>query len=529
MGIELNRVRGRKHVAWLNLEPDSEARRILEEREYLVARCTEDHLRDPAYLAGLTAVVFSQSAEKPTRIGRELQSHARRLLDYDCRIIVRPSALGATIAENVIASLRLPTVGLPAAVADPKEGEPPLPCVRYFDIAAPWGSVANFITGSPADPPPNAALKIVIDDRIDAVGKRTKCELRDELDLLVRRAFADCAHVHLVPMDDGHSGVSVYRAYAELAGGLEGLWPQPYFIKLGDRAKVLHEYKIYEENVDPYVPFHLGPHLIRGRCCLGAKDGILVGDYVEESESLRDCACTGRSATAIACLFDRTLVGWHRQARQVSQSLSAGLMAKFPFIHNASPRMRRARELGATRSVKTLKKLFRRCTSQPVLVGPIHGDLHAANVRVRASDAILIDFAAHRNLPLVFDAACLEASLLIEGFAGDHRDAQEWLKSVEDLYSAPVLDAVRAHPNPKDRSFWFLTSVRQIRRYARQWECGKDQYAAALALALLIKASKDPSVPEPEGSRRAGAYVLAERVLSSTFGAPAVHEASVAS
>jgi hypothetical protein len=529
MSIELNRVRGRKQVAWLNMEPDAEARRILEEREYLVARCTDDNLRDPVYLAGLTGVAFYQSPEKPIRIVRELESHARRLLDYDCRVIVRLSAGGTAIAKNAVASLKLPTVGLPAAAAGPKEGEPPLPCVRYFDIAAPWSSIANFITGSPAGPPPNAALKIVIDDRIDASGKRSKCVLRDELDLLVRRAFADCALVHLVPIEGGHSGVSVYRAYAELAGGLEGLWPQPHFIKLGDRSKVLHEYKIYEENVDPYVPFHLGPHLIRERCCLGAKDGILVGDYVDESESLRDCACTGRSATAIACLFDRTLAGWHRQARQVPQSLSAGLMGKFPFIDRASARMNRARELGAAQSLKTLKELFRRCTSQPVLVGPIHGDLHAANVRVRASDAIVIDFAAHRNLPLVFDAACLEASLLIEGFAGDHRDAQEWLKSVQDIYSAPVLDAVRAHPNPKDRSFWFITSIHQIRRYARQWECGHDQYAAALALALLIKASKDLNAPEPEASRRAGAYVLAERVLSSTFGAGGVHQASVAS
>lgn len=535
MPIGLNRLRGRKQVAWLGAVPPEEAKRVFEEREYLVTPCSHLDLQNPAFLAGLSAVVFTQSAEKPLQIAKDLEAHARRLLDYDCLTVLRPAPNGLSILINVIHELKLPTVGLPqmpqtekiSKWQNPKDGEPPLPYARYFEESIPWSTVANFVSESPTGAAPNHALNITIDDRVDCNGKRQTSELSDEEKLLLRRAFADCADVHLVPMDDGHSGVGVFRAYVELAGGLEGKWPQPHFVKMGNRARIFAEYKIYEENVDPYVPFHLGPHLVRDRCCLGASEGIIVGDYVEESESLRDCACAGRSASAIACLFDRTLLGWHRQARAVSSTLSKGL--RFPRKID-SRRLARARELGATLDLTQLRALFECCTSTPVLVGPIHGDLHAANVRVRATDAIVIDFAAHRNQPLVYDAACLEASLLVEGFADDGRNVQEWLQSLDSLYEHPPFDFAVTPANPKNRSFWFHACVQQIRRYARQWECGRDQYAGALAIALLNKARKDADVTEPEASRRAVAYVLAERVLAKTFGPQlAAQAAAVAS
>lgn len=48
-------------------------------------------------------------------------------------------------------------------------------------------------------------------------------------------------------------------------------------------------------------------------------------------------------------------------------------------------------------------------------------------------------------------------------------------------------------------------------------ECHEGQYAAALALALLKKASKDIEFSDSMEACRAGAYVLAERILVSTF------------
>ncbi len=482
-----------------------------------------------SYLAGLSAVVFTQSDTKLQRIGHELKAHARTLLDQDCRIIVqaveRRELNGLSIIARAVKEGKLAAVGLPSE--DPAKktlghgsepGEPPLPHVRVYGESASWSAVANFIMEHPAGPAPSQTLKLTVG------GIENDSQLPAGYGPLLRRAFYDCADVYLSPMDDGRSGVNVYCAYAELEASIHGRWPLPYFVKIGDRQKVFEEYMNYEDNVDPYVPFHLGPHLIRERCCLGAKLGVIVGDFVEGSESLVDCARDGRAASAISCLFDRTLGGWHRGAQRKddeSCQLGKGFLSRFPRPNRLSAgRFERACELGATKTLLELRALFECCTSSPVLVGPIHGDLHAANVRVRATDAIVIDFYAHKLGPLVYDAACLEASLLVDGFACRNRaqiGASEWLRSIESLYDHVPLEDVPTHPNPKNPSCWYHACVRQIRLYAREMEHGEYQYAAALALALLIKATKDSDAQEPEASARAIAYVLAERVLSNTF------------
>jgi hypothetical protein len=250
---------------------------------------------------------------------------------------------------------------------------------------------------------------------------------------------------------------------------------------------------------------------------------------------LADCARDGRAAPAIACLFDRTLVGWHRDARpDVSYKLAHGFRGLFPRTDpRFEPRIARARDFGAERGIAELRALFERCTSTPVLIGPIHGDLKAANVRVRAADAIIIDFLQHGDGPLVFDAACLEASLLIDGFDDRRKldrnsmspqdlatldsELHAWLASIETLYQDELLQQPFEHPHPKNRSCWFHGCVRQIRSYARQVQTAENQYAAALALAMLTKSIKDLPAKEPEASRRAIAYVLAERVLVNAF------------
>jgi hypothetical protein len=531
MPIELVRVRDRKQIAWLREAPPADAKRIFEERDYYVDSkpCTDAQLQDHVFLSGLSAVVITQSAAKPLQIAKALEAHARRLLDYDCRIVLYSiPANGASILSNKLNELRIPTAGLPekeAAIFGKWQnpmGDPPLPYARYFDSSVPWHKIANFVSDNPPGAAPDTTLRITVDPIVDRQGNRLMIGLTDQATLLLQRAFADCIDLHLTPLDGGRSGVSVYKACAELKGGLHGQWPQPHFVKIGSRDKIFAEYEIYEGHVDPYVPFHLGPHLVNERCCLGATEGIIVGDYVEESESLRYCAYDGRSASAIACLFDRTLLGWHRRASKVDTPLSDGLQKHFPRRINTE-RLKRAGELGAMKTLEELRELFLRCKTTPVLAGPIHGDLHAANVRVRATDAVVIDFFAHKkDYPLLWDAAALEASLLVEGFGDADKnwnvdEIKKWIESLEPLYDGSPLEVALTHANPKSRSLWFHACVQQIRRYARQWECRRDQYAAVLALALLLKATKDADVSEPQASRRAAAYLLAERLLVNNF------------
>ncbi len=522
MAITILRSVGRQRVAWYKATPSEAESAPFVGRQFLAKNesCDDAKLQDPTYLSGLAAVIFNQKEEKPFQIGQVLGMHAQRLLNYDCHVIVRPAANRFPILQRVLGGLDLPTAGLQLG----KSGAPPLPHLRVFSLDVPWTDIANFVLMYPAGSPPAPVQNLTI------LPTSAQHNLSGPREVLLRRAFCDCTEVHLTSMKGGRSaGVVVYRAHAQLRGGLEGQWPQPFFVKIGPRRKIFNEYMNYEWRVDPYIPFHLGPQLVRERCCLGAYEGVIVGDYVDGSECLTDCACQGRATAAISCLFDKTLVGWYRRAQnEDGRSISKLLARLFPSTMPPA-RFARAQELGATQNLPQLRRLFDRCTSTPVLVGPIHGDLHAKNVRVRATDAIVIDFFSHRNSPLLADAASLEASLLVDGFEKDEREPTDWIASIEELYQNSPSTQPTPHGNPADVSSWFYSCVAQIRRHARQWECQDHQYAAALAAALLRKATKDAYARESKASRHAAAYVFAERVLISAFGnaaaAPALNAA----
>ena len=512
MTIQVIPMLARKQVAWCKSTPPAEAVDAFTRRGYKVLpSISYAKLRSQADMSGVGAVVFTQSQVKPSLISRELNDHVRRLLDLDCRVIVLPLRVGDRGIPNVVNAL-VPMV-LPATN---QQGNPPLPYASIYEPTVGWEEIANFVVEAPPGPPPNLGLNIEFEG---------KAETKDAI-LLLRRAFADCVNVHLSRLHEGKSrDVRVYKACVELINGAVGCWPHPYFVKIGPRATIYGEFENYVLYVDPYIPFHLGPKVIRHRCCLGATEGVIVGHYVDESESLKHCAFDGRSTAAVAGLFDRTLIGWHRSGEPIEVPFSDPLMRYFPH-RIADRRFDRAKQLGATLDLGALRTLFARCKDTPVLVGRTHGDLHAANVRVRATDAVVIDFYAHRdNQPLIFDAATLEASLLVDGFGAaptgrkvKEEDHQAWLESVRSLYEGKLFTIdISSKGSPKSKAFWFHSCVAQIRRQAREWAFSGEQYAAALALALLFKARKDADVPEPEATRRAAAYLFAERVLVAAF------------
>src|SRR5574337_1024401 len=155
MSIDRIAARQRSKVAWLDVPVPLEARAAFEAREHLVETCTATQLRDAAYLSGMGAVVLSPPPDDRKALRTYLDEHAKRLLAYDCRIVVYATLDDLTKRGliSTIGRLELPTAGLKSdtdkktfAWFQNPEGDPPLPHVRFYRAdPTQWGAIANFI------------------------------------------------------------------------------------------------------------------------------------------------------------------------------------------------------------------------------------------------------------------------------------------------------------------------------------------------------------------------------------------------
>jgi hypothetical protein len=504
-------IQNRKTVVWWNQEPPIEAANALQARGYAAIKCSETDLSANDFIAGVSTVVFVANI-KISRFQKVIEKHLKRLLNFDCHVVIFANRTSIKSVKNIFAQLEIEAfnIDLFEPSLSVSKSLPAQPYVRVWplDVEMDWNDFANLIVQIMSDLAPNLATKIQTSDP-------SLINIADEI--LIRRAFFDCNRVQLQPLSGGKSGARVFKAFSEL-NDQPKQWPQAHFVKIDTRSNIHTEYKKYVQKVSAYIPFHLGPHLFRERCCLGAEIGIIVGNFVEDAEDLHHCASDGRATAAIACLFDRTLIGWHRQASRKPGSIAEILLPRIP-MEIPPRRMEIAAGLGSKMGLAQMKVLFARCCCSPVLLGPVHGDLHCANVMVRGTDAILIDFSSHEDDQLILlDAASLEASLLIDGFASYSDSIEKLLLSIKVLYGSDLFDRTSLQANPGDPFYWFHTCIHQVRLHARQWEISANQYAAVLAFALLKKASKDPTIEGPEDERRACAYLLAEKILSETFG-----------
>ncbi len=535
--LEFSGTHPRNSIGFVEEDPPAEAVRELKElRGYELYRFEESHLTEPGKLATTGAVIFRQTAEKPRRVMQELDRYAATLLLHDCRVFVQsvPAEAGAngpalrSMVVTALNKLKLPPSGLSEddakAFGDWFEGRdaPQLtPFVHILERPGTWSDVAVLLQNNPAGIPPQYELSI---SAVDSDGK--PLPLTPEQDILVRRAFWNCTSIKLVGLKNGLSGVLTFRAFAHLLQGAVGSkWPYLYFVKIGERSKISKEFLAYQANALENVPYHLGPRLRLDRCALGHVQGIIVSDYVNGAEPLRDCARDGRAVPVIANLFNSTLLAWRNGAESEQRPLQESLVEQMSLTIPAH-RKPLMDAYDATRSPEELKNLFMAGNSRPVLVGVVHGDLHATNVLVRGNDAIIIDFEkVGTRAPLLRDMASLEAGLFVDGFVGDRRTGVDLLMSVACLYEAAAFDDNVVPCHPSDGSAWFFDCVRQIRMQARQVELAARQYALALAVALARKACnkedfrKDktrapaPSCPLSREDVRALAYVLSERIL----------------
>ncbi|MHB8345878.1 MAG: phosphotransferase [Acidiferrobacterales bacterium] len=528
----------RSEIGFVEDDPPEEAGDELEKRSgYKLYRFDESSLAESGRkLATTGAVVFRQAPDKPRRVLEQLRRYAATLLWHDCRIFVEsvPATPGANgpyfrgIVVDELSALNLPPSGLndeEAKKFNERFGGPNAqrltPCVHILERPGSWSDVAVLLRNNPAGVAPQRDLTI---DAFDLDGQRLV--LTPEQDVLVRRAFWNCASVRLVRIGNGLSGVLTFRAFAHLLQGVVGSkWPYMYFVKIGERAKISKEFLAYQANALENIPYHLGPRLRLDRCALGHDQGIIVSDYVNGAEPLKDCARDGRAVPVIANLFNSTLWSWRNGAEPEQTQMQEYLRDKI-LLTIPSHREPLVKAYGASKSPEELMALFMALSSQPVLVGVVHGDLHATNVLVRGNDAIVIDFEkVGTRAPLLWDMASLEGGLFVDGFIGDRRTGVDLLKSVECLYKADTFDGNMITCHPGDGSAWFFDCVRQIRMQAGQVELVPRQYALALAAALARKACNEedfredkirdptPSCPLSREDVRALAYVLSERIL----------------
>jgi hypothetical protein len=499
------------------------------------------NLKDEGFLRSVAAVVFVQDESNPAAVISNLKQYVKNLLDYDCLVIVLAASKVKDTAVNNLARITDALISLNIPSLWPTSGDqfegydgqnkpdkrnmhgaPKPPLVFVYRDSLPVDIIANKLVSHNQRPVP------VMDDPIsfEITGPGVN-DFKSDHRLMFRRSFHDCAEVHVSSLSGGKSGISVYIAHATISEGR----PLPFFVKVGSRNEIIHEWIKYNEHVRPFVPFHLAPHLVPERCALGAHTGIIVGDFIEDAESLGECARSGRAITPISSLFDRTLRGWHRRIEVKSGPLY-GVLGKLTLDKwgKFEPRYLEAKSLGANFTLDELNTKLQQREPEFQVWSRIHGDLHADNVRVRGSEAILIDFLAGREGLLLGDHAALEVSLVIrvpKADAINQFSKEEWERVVRPLYTLDNLLNLPSFPDPTERYSWLAACIRQIRLYALPMQRSKNQYAQILAYYLLRAAIKDPlpkglakdSLPKDlvdEDYRRTIAYCLAEDLILNT-------------
>lgn len=503
-------------------------------------------------ISGLAGVIFAQDEAKPLSIVAEIETHVSRLLDHGCLVFILATPNGLVGVKNALTQLKV-TSSWPTTPPAPEGyevfngrdsrplndyGAPQTPYVFvYRSEIQPERDIINKLVryGPHYSPADKVELEVGVDANDTGVFKITGPAASDVCanhNLMLRRSFHNCEELHLDYVNDiGRSGVTVYIAHATLKPprGARNPLPArrqlPFFVKIGPRWKIIPEWRNYEERVCQQVPFHLAPRLISERCELGAETGIIVGDFVEDSESLGECARSGRATTPIGTLFDRTLRGWHSQASTQNDKLLYVGLRKLIEGDVSVARVDVAKnQWGVNRTPLAIKDYLRQRPAENLLWGPIHGDLHTDNIRVRGSDAILIDFCSAREGSLLSDPAALEVSLAIRVPLNNKDFKKEaWLRTMRSLYSQDALQMPPAIHNPTEPYAWIASCIRQVRLHALPMQKIDGQYAHVLAYYFLQAAIKDSNINQEkdphgyENFRRAVAYALADSLLDMNW------------
>jgi hypothetical protein len=290
----------------------------------------------------------------------------------------------------------------------------------------------------------------------------------------------------------------------------------PFFAKLHRRKDIAAEVARYREFVAGFIPGHLHPRIDERRCVEGATESLLVGGFVESSESLINAVVRGMGEGPLQSLCTQTLRGWHMQgfAGELRQApLITSLDLWFPEFR--SELVAAARAMGLREHPNELVAQLRARPATTHSVGPIHGDLHARNVQVRNGEAILIDFRSTRIGPVVADLASLEVSIAFDCYGPGSTQAT-WSKIVDELYGKALVDRAPKPLLNQCAEVWLWNAVRYIRQQASFLATQAHEYREILAMYLLRRACFRVEKERPgDEYRRAYALVTAAKVVRS--------------
>jgi hypothetical protein len=346
--------------------------------------------------------------------------------------------------------------------------------------------------------------------------------VNDEDRRLLQRAFHDCRAIRLLPIAPGLSGADTFIVDALLIDSNAGPSPMPFFAKLGASEKLSSEMANFRVYAEHHIPWYLRPNFVADRSIYGLPRGILVGAFVQGSTSLADHIRRGDGARHIKSLFEETLSGLRRSfaagGSPVQRTVVDALNGYCDHERVPETRWRAAADLfgGAPVDPKALWWRLLGLPEQNWLKTAIHGDLHGENVRVRKSDAILIDFAHASVGPACADLAHLEVWIAFDTSEfGPHGD--EWRQQIEAIYSLEGINNSLDDPAAQAKEGWIYSSIAEVRAQAAKCISCHDEYARVLAVYLLrqsIYPAKDQA-PQEDEWRRTFAYWLACRLVGA--------------
>lgn len=475
----------RPEVLWFGVPPSAETEREFLQRNLILRCCASATSVDPS---NACAAVFHFGTDLPQDVLRAASVHVRTFVDSGLRVDL--VADDDETMGRVQASSK-PVLNIPGVAAR---------------TAVPAHSLAEKIARYDAGKRPSTDLQI------EVAGDREPVRETDKI--LFKRAFAHCSRIVLEELTGGLSEARVFAVHMTVHTSDAGAWPQPDFAKLDRRQKIQKEHRNYRDYADRYIPFGLRPN-VRDPV-VGSERGLLVGNFVDRSESLWNLARRNLAGRAVTSLIEETLGGWRDQAYgkdpvkgSVAQAMiDAGILRPDklqPRYAEDAYRFDIAAEpdiiLGQLRNLK-----------QRYRTAPAHGDLHGENVRVRNDHAIVIDLASVvRSAPLTADLAALETWLAFqlppECDAQKYEDAV-WAAEIDRLYAPTSFLHPPGPCDPTSRFCWMSTVVRQLRRMGIAIQSCSTEYQAAVAVQLLRRCQWDDG-PAADRFRRTKGYAVA--------------------